>query len=236
GHSETVSHINPDFGPDLTAGVTEIAYNFQGIFATNGGVSHLNQITETEKVRIREALNLWASELGIQFRETADEGITFAFGDNSELNAASGIFPQNVGILNASVRVDPAFDVPAMVFDRSATLGTDYGEDLTRKAVAGIGLLIGLERASDLSASTIMAMNSGFLNASVDVLGDNEPVFPGNTDVLHGQFVHRPDSVDIDLYRFEVDLDDPTQTGTLTAETFAERLADSSLLDTSLTL
>ena len=236
GHTETVSHVNPDFGPDLTAGVTEIAYNFQGIFATNGGVSHLNQITEKEKVRIREALNLWASELGIQFRETADEGITFAFGDDNELNAAGGIFPQSVGVLNASVRVDPAFAVPAMVFDRSATLGTDYGEDLTRKAVAGIGLLIGLERASDLSASTIMAMNPGFLNASISVLGDNEPVFPGNTDVLHGQFVHRPDSVDIDLYRFEVDLDDPTQTGILTAETFAERLADSSLLDTSLTL
>ncbi|HBV63757.1 MAG TPA: peptidase, partial [Rhodopirellula sp.] len=236
GHSETVSHINAGFGPDLIAGVTEVAYNFQGIFATDGGVSHLNQITETEKVRIREALNLWASELGIQFRETADEGITFAFGDNSELNAASGIGPQNVGVLNATLRIDPAFDVSAMVFDRSATLGTDYGEDLTRKAVAGIGLLIGLERASDLSASTIMAMNGGFLNASINTLGDNEPVFPGNTDVLHGQFVHRPDSVDIDLYRFEVDLDDPTQTGTLTAETFAERLADSSLLDTSLTL
>ncbi len=236
GHSETVSHINPSFGPDLTAGVTEVAYNFQGIFATNGSESHLNQITETEKVRIREALNLWASEIGIQFRETADEGITFAFGDNSELNAAGGIFPQSVGVLNASVRVDPAFAVSAMVFDRSATLSADYGEDLTRKAVAGIGLLIGLERASDLSASTIMAMNSGFLNASIDVLGDNEPVFPGNTDVLHGQFVHRPDSIDIDLYRFEVDLDDPTQTGTLTAETFAERLPDSSLLDTSLTL
>jgi hypothetical protein len=236
GHSETASHINPDFGPDLTAGVTEIAYNFQGIFATVADVSYLNQITETEKVRIREALNLWASELGIQFRETADEGITFAFGDNSKLDAASGILPQSVGVLNASVRVDPAFAVPAMVFDRSTAFGTDYGEDLTRKAVAGIGLLIGLERASDLSASTIMAMNSGFLNASINVLGDNEPVFPGNTDVLHGQFVHRPDSVDIDLYRFEVDLDDPTQTGTLTAETFAERLADSSLLDTSLTL
>ncbi|OUX51604.1 MAG: hypothetical protein CBE43_02735, partial [Rhodopirellula sp. TMED283] len=236
GHSETVSHINADFGPDLIAGVTEVAYNFQGIFATDGGLSHLNQITETEKVRIREALNLWASELGIQFRETADEGITFAFGDNSELNAASGIDPQNIGVLNATLRIDPTFDVSAMVFDRSATIGTDYGEDLTRKAVAGIGLLIGLERASDLSASTIMAMNVGFLNASINVLGDNEPVFPGNTDVLHGQFVHRPDSVDIDLYRFEVDLDDPTQTGTLTAETFAERLADSSLLDTSLTL
>jgi hypothetical protein len=236
GHSETANHINSDFGPDLTAGVTEIAYNFQGIFATVGATSHLNQITETEKVRIREALNLWASEIGVQFRETADEGITFAFGDNTVLGLENGISPQAFGILDASVRIDPLYDVPAMVFDRSASLGTDYGEDLTRKAVAGIGLLLGLERASDLSASTIMSMSSGFLNASIDVLSDNEPVFPGNTDVLHGQYVHRPDSIDIDLYRFEVDLDDPTQTGTLTAESFAERLADSSLLDTSLTL
>ena len=236
GHSETATHINPAFGPDLNPGVTDIEYNFQGIFATVGATSHLNQITELEKVRIREALNLWASKIGVQFRETADQGITFAFGDNTALGTESGIPPEPFAVLDATVRIDPAFDVSAMVFDRSAPLDTNYGEDLTRKAVAGIGLLLGLERSSDLSPSTIMSMNAGFLNADINSLSDNEPVFPGNTDVLHGQFVHRTDSIDIDLYRFEVDLDDPTQTGTLTAESFAERLADSSLLDTSLTL
>ena len=236
GHSQTVNHINAAFGPDFNPGITEVSYNFQGIFQQNGPISHLNQITETEKVRIREALNLWSSKVGVQFRETADQGITFAFGDSGVLAADAGILPSPLGVLNASLRIDPTFAVSAMVFDRSTAFGTDYGEDLTRKAVAGIGLLIGLERSSDLSASTIMAMNGGFLNASIDVLSGNEPVFPGNIDVLHGQYVHRPDSIDIDLYRFEVDLDDPTQVGTLTAETFAERLPDSSLLDTSLTL
>ena len=236
GHSKTASHINAAFGPDFNLGITEVSYNFQGIFQQIGPISHLNQITETEKVRIREALNLWSSKVGVQFRETADQGITFAFGDTGVLAADAGIFPSQLGVLNASLRIDPAFAVSAMVFDRSTAFGTDYGEDLTRKAVAGIGLLIGLERSSDLSASTIMAMNGGFLNASIDVLSGNEPVFPASTDVLHGQYVHRPDSIDIDLYRFEVDLDDPTQVGTLTAETFAERLPDSSLLDTSLTL
>ena len=181
-------------------------------------------------------MNLWASKIGVQFRETADQGITFAFGDNTALGTESGIPPEPFAVLDATVRIDPAFAVSAMVFDRSAPLDTNYGEDLTRKAVAGIGLLLGLERSSDLSPSTIMSMNAGFLNADINSLSDNEPVFPGNTDVLHGQFVHRTDSIDIDLYRFEVDLDDPTQTGTLTAESFAERLADSSLLDTSLTL
>ncbi len=41
---------------------------------------------------------------------------------------------------------------------------------------------------------------------------------------------------DVDLYRFEVDLGDEDQLGKLTAETFAERLADASSLDTTLTL
>ncbi len=53
---------------------------------------------------------------------------------------------------------------------------------------------------------------------------------------MHGNYIHRSDSIDVDLYRFEVDLADADRVGTLTAETFAERLADSSLLDTTLTL
>ena len=236
GHSPTRNHINPAFGPDLTDGVTEVPYNFQGIFEQVGGVSHLNQITAVEKERIREALNLWASQIGVQFRETADQGITFAFGDTLVLQDVGLVQAESVPVLNASVRIDPAFASSAMVFDRSTTFGTDYGEDLTRKAVGGIGLLLGLEQASELSPSTIMSFNAGFLNANINSLTDNEPVFPGNIDVLHGQYVHRPDSVDIDLYRFQVDLDDPNQRGTLTAESFAERLSDSSLLDTSLTL
>ena len=236
GHSPTFSHINPRFGPDLTDGVTEIPYNFQGIFEQVGSLSHLNQITVVQKERIREALNLWASKIGVQFRETADQGITFAFGDYSVLGDVGPIRANTVGRLNARMRIDPSFAASAMVFDRSAEFGTDYGEDLTRKAVGGIGLLLGLEQSSDLSPATIMSFNGGFLNSNINVLTDNEPVFPGNVDVLHGQYVHRTDSVDIDLYRFQVDLDDPNQVGTLTAESFAERLADSSLLDTSLTL
>ncbi len=236
GHSPTRSHINPAFGPDLTDGVTEVPYNFQGVFQQVGDVSHLNQITAVEKERIREALNLWASKIGVQFRETSDQGITFAFGDTAVLQDVGPIVSVSESDLDASLRIDPAFIDSAMVFDRSTTFRTDYGEDLTRKAVAGIGLLLGLEESSELSPQTIMSFNQFFLNAGIDNLTDNEPVFPSNTDVLHGQYLHRTDSVDIDLYQFEVDLDDPTQRGTLTAETFAERLADSSLLDTSLTL
>ncbi|MGB7329055.1 MAG: tandem-95 repeat protein [Rubripirellula sp.] len=86
-----------------------------------------------------------------------------------------------------------------------------------------------------------MSLSSTFLNATINSLNENtlkgdEPSFPGNYDILHGQYLHRPDSVDVDLYRFVIDLGDDDRVGTLTAETFAERLADSSSLDTSLQL
>ncbi len=58
-----------------------------------------------------------------------------------------------------------------------------------------------------------------------------ERIFPGDAAILHGQHLYRPEAIDIDLYRFEL----PTP-GLFTAETIAERLNDSSLLDTTLTL
>ncbi|NND99399.1 MAG: peptidase, partial [Pirellulaceae bacterium] len=237
GHTSEVQHINAAFGADTLNGVTEIAYNFKRFFDTDTfGNSFQNQITARQKTRIREALGLWAAEIGVQFRETQQDGITFALGDTANLQDRVGIPATNVFQLDASVRVDPAFAESALVFSNQEVFGTAYGEDFTRKAVAGIGLLLGLNQAADLSPPTIMSFNTGYLERTIDGLSDLEPVFPNNVDVLHGQYVHRPDSNDIDLYRFEVDLNDADKQGLLTAETFAERLADSSLLDTTLTL
>ncbi len=74
--------INANFGVDSKAGVTEIPFNFKSVFETVSGVAQLNQMSDLFKVRIREALSLWANYIGVQFRETADQGITFAVGDN----------------------------------------------------------------------------------------------------------------------------------------------------------
>ncbi|WP_345683058.1 tandem-95 repeat protein [Novipirellula caenicola] len=234
-----LQHINDNFGPDTQNGITEIAYNFSPIFDTSPtGVPFQNQITERQKTRIREALGLWASEIGVQFRETADSGITFALGDVSNLQA--GALPDtsvvSQSVLNARVRIDPTFTESALVFSNQVTFNTAYGEDFLRKATAGIGLILGLEQTPDLPSQTLMSLNSTYLNNSINSRPDEEPVFPGNFDVLHGQYVHRPDSIDVDLYRFQVDLDDVDRLGQLTVETFAERLPDSSLLDTTLTL
>ena len=251
GHTSEVDHINPLFGADqpsttdafgniVPLSITEIAYNFNEIFDTDfQGNEFLNQITERQKTRIREVLNLWSSKIGVQFRETQDEGITFALGDRANLQDRS-VPAVSAADLDAQVRIDPTFNDSAVVFSNQENFGTAYGESFTRKSAAAVGLLLGLAEANDLPSQTLLAFFPSFLNAtgaqSIDNISDLEPVFPSNFDVLHGQFLHRPDSIDVDLYRFEVDLDDADKVGTLTAETFSERLPDSSLLDTTLTL
>ncbi|WP_197171062.1 tandem-95 repeat protein [Novipirellula aureliae] len=230
-----LEHINANFGADATDGITEISYNFNDIFDTNAaGASFLNQIREVHKSRIREALSLWSAKIGVQFRETQDQGITFAIGNRNNLQPVAGTEIYSQSAISATVRIDPTFADSAIVLTDQTD--TAYGEGFFRNVAAGIGLLLGLETTPDLPAQTLMSLSSSFLNASINTLGDLEPVFPGNFDVLHGQYLYNPDSVDLDLYRFVIDLDDANKVGTLTAETFAERLADSSMLDTTLTL
>ncbi len=250
-----LQHISDQFGADTTNGVTDIAYNFAGIFDTDAqGRDFLNQITSRQKDRIREALGLWSRKIGVQFRETANEGITFALGNINSLQTRAGIDPIPQPELNARLRIDPTFANSAMVFSNQVAYGLNYGEDFLRKAMAGIGLILGLETTPDLPIQTLMALNPQFLNDTIDhtdplppfldfqnilpaqaSLRDLEPSFPGNFDIVHGNYLHRSDSIDVDLFRFEVDLDQ-NRVGTLTAETFAERLPNSSLLDTTLTL
>ncbi|WP_145101591.1 tandem-95 repeat protein [Rosistilla carotiformis] len=237
-------HVNDNFGADVTPGITTIPYNFRSDYGIDdNGTSRVNSISERQKERIREALDMWASELGVQFFETDNQGFTFATGDLSVLgnDPTTGVPLSGGNVFLQStfgVRVDPAIATTGagtnatLVMDSFVEWEDLYGEDYFRTAIAGIGFLLGLEQASDLPSSTLMNLDSNFL-ANDSTL---EPVFPGNYDILHGQYVWRPESGDIDLYRFEIDLDDPNKLAVVTAETFAERLGNSSLLDTSLTL
>ena len=268
--------INARFGPDVTDGITEIEYNFQGIFSGGVGTgfpAQLNNITEIQKRRVREAVSLWSQYVGVQFRETKDSGITFAVGTRGNLLSATGSELREIDVLDADLRIDPTYGESAMVFSSEADFRLNYGEDFFRKAMTGIGFLLGLEQNDEATSQTLMSLDPTFLNGTIDPLAfvspvdpfvsaittyqqtinpaidsqmiedpvpnsleGPEPVFPGNQDILHGSLIHRQDSVDVDLFRFEVSLSEGRDFGTLTVESFAERLADSSLLDTSLTL
>jgi hypothetical protein len=282
-------HINPAFGPDVQDGVTTILYNFRQVYGFDGqGKPLSNLITEKQKTRVREAVEMWAKHLGIQFLETAGEGLTFVTGDpraldpndpsvlNHALSPGPGSSFSNYGFI---VRVDPAYANGMIVLDSAVQWNSDYGGDWFQRVMVGLGAMLGLQRANDLPVTNLMAFDStepfvnssgdsfaniyfanrsdrsastgstfvsfsgdGFDSAPTSLFGNRapEPIFPGNADILHGQFIHRPDSNDIDLYRFTIDLGDQQRDekriGLLTAESFAERLPNSSELDTILSL
>jgi hypothetical protein len=241
-------HVNPLFGADRVAGVTTILYNFRRDYGFDANGDPLsNAITENQKQRVRESVELWGRYLGVQFLETADQGLTFVTGDVAALNPADSAVVDESGA-GFRVRVDPTCQNGMLIVAPNALWSDDYGREWFQRAMVGLGFMLGLERANDLPVTNLMAFDAtdpfqGGLDNFFSPLPNNtppEPIFPGNADILHGQYVYRPDSNDIDLYRFTVDLQDQSldepKTGVLTLETFAERLPNSSLLDTVLSL
>jgi hypothetical protein len=225
------AHINPAFGPDQFAGITTIPYNFRldyGFDAQGNPVS--NSITETQKQRVREAIELWANYLGVQFLETENLGLTFVTGDTAALNTADSNVVNEAG-RGFRLRWDPTFENGMLILSNLRQWNDEFGANLFREVMIGMGYMLGLARANDLPGSNLMAYQTG---------GLTETIFPGIADIIHGQYIHRPDSNDIDLYRFVVQLDDQDadepRKGLFTAETFAERLPNSSLLNTVLSL
>jgi hypothetical protein len=224
-------HLNQAFadkGRDGTPGVTTITYNFR----EDLGSGFTNVVTDQQRMRAREAFQLWGEYLGVQFLESAGDGLTIATADMNVLSAA-GVnvldFPSN----NFRVRVDPNFGNGLLVMDSTIQWNDDYGEDWFLNTMVGIGSMLGLELANDLPVTNLMARYTSsfrFLNVP-----DPEPYFPGNADIIHGQHLYRTDGVDVDLYRFTIDAASGRE-GLFTAETFAERLPNASLLDTVLTL
>jgi VCBS repeat-containing protein len=207
-------HISYAFGVDTTTGVRTIKYNFRSDYGRDPtGNTLANVITDAQRQRVREAFELWARYLGVQFLETANEGLTMATGDLRALNTAA---PDVRLVSSGVVRVDPNYVNSLMVLDTNNAWTDTFGDTYFRSAMQSIGFMLGL-------------------GSSPELPGANESIFPNDNDVLHGQLLHRPDSNDIDLYRFTVDLS-PGKTGVFTAETFAERQADSSLLDSTLRL
>ncbi|MCL4201298.1 MAG: pre-peptidase C-terminal domain-containing protein [Pirellulaceae bacterium] len=217
---------------DSSNGITTLYYNFRPDYGTDPEGNPLtNLITNEQKQRAREAFEIWGRSLGVQFVETATQGFTIATGD---LRAISPTY--------ASVRGDGvaiAFDVqPLMndlrlVLDASENWYSGFGptDSLARlswfeSAMQGIGSLLGLGDTSDLPPGTWAGSD-----AALGFGQTPEPIYPGDHDIVHGQYLYRPEGQDVDLYRFEI-----TQTGVFSAETNAQRRAEASLLDTYLKL
>ena len=208
----TDKHILGD-AVDSLDGVSTVYYNFKAEYAE--GFS--NAITETQKQRAREIFELYSHYLGVQFIETPTPldvpeltEFTVVTGDVRAIRSDATADPDLLLGLAGDI---PGFGLTAVVNGR-ATWDDGFGESWFQEAMRQIGSLLGLGSALDLPPGTIMGGDPRLTFGL-----EPEPVFPGDHDIVHGQHLHRPDSVDIDLYSFTLD-----QPGELTAEIFAQRL------------
>lgn len=225
---------------DRTPGITTIPYNFREIYGRNpvNNQPFRNAISEEQKERVREALEIYGSLLGVQFVETFDQGIVIASGD---LRALGGV-SQRGGVLGlaGSNNYDGR---PTVVLDNAEDWSDVFGvSPQTPEVVAKpsffeivtreIGNLLGLGNSFDLPPVTVQGEEPSLGQSSTGVPFDRfDNIIPGDHDILHGQHLYRPDSKDIDVYRFQVN-----EFGRFTAETFAERRTVASHLDTVISL
>ncbi|MFV2065422.1 MAG: hypothetical protein ACC645_00470, partial [Pirellulales bacterium] len=215
---------------DNDPSIRVIDYNFQDIYGQDiqGNDLH-NTITENQKQRTREIVELFSRYTGLEFRETPSSGITVVTGDMRAINESTPVGPgapfgkagrTNVGLLAAIVDSNE--------IDHGSS---EYGGKWFRTAFQMIGHTLGLGNAYDLP-SIMGDLEANTVPGGVGLSGRPiEPVFPGDQDLVHVNRLHRPDSTDVDVFKFEL-----VESGFFSAETIAERRDRSSLLNTALLL
>ncbi|MGL6227137.1 MAG: GEVED domain-containing protein [Thermoguttaceae bacterium] len=245
------------YNRDVYDGPSIIYYNFQYILGSvldskgnPTSAKYYNNITETQKNLARQALDMYSRYLGIQFIETADQGFTIAMGDMAWLGPGRDVegvdshkyvFDDGtwryklIGEYDPSLLMsdyDPSTFSSSIVLDQNYTWGPDvYGGNWFQTVVRGIGFGIGLGYAADLMPGTDMRF--GVIPVQ-DGNGYNmytEKVYPGLEDLIHGQYLFRPDSIDVDMYKFQLE-----KGGTFSAEILAERANAASQLDATIAL
>ena len=221
--------------PFAPNGIRTIAYNFQSLYGVDQSQPPndlFNAITEEQKDRAREVFELFSLYSGVQFVEAANIAEAQAMG--AEFNDILTIVTGDLRALDPGVPTG-AGGVEGLSGDDSDTGGVglvaimDAGENFTpqdnqfggkwfRIAMNEIGRLLGLNEALDLNAVLGSGANGGLGTEPTNPLSV-EPVFPGDNDIVHLRRLFRRDSIDIDMYKFNV-----AEAGLVTIETLAERL------------
>lgn len=223
---------------DSLDGTSVLYYNFQGNLGIFSNTNLLNAITEQQKERVREIFSLYEEYLGVRFVESENLGMTIAVGDMRavvpfedvvgsgdagviELNGPGSTYYE-AGTLINNGQLATVLDIQDFA---NSTL-SEFAGPFQRAAMQAVGRLLGLGLADEVAPLTVQSFDSAFAPGV-----GTEIVLPGDADIVHGQYLYRPDSRDVDLYQFMLPVD-----GQVSIETFAERMGQVSLLDSQIRL
>jgi hypothetical protein len=211
--------------PAPRGGVTTLDYSFPAQYGFDPlGNTLLNAITENQKQRAREIFEMYGQALGLTFVETDAAGLKIVTGD---MRAIAPTIPIGLGGVLGAAQFGGNVGMGIMdLQDFQNAEDDEYGGRWFDTAFHEIGHLLGYGHTDGLPPFTVMNsdLNLGFGQTI-------ESRFPGDHDVSHGQYMYGVRTGDLDLYEIDI-----TEEGTLDIETFAERLADVSLLDTAVSV
>lgn len=208
--------ISPQLHVGQTPGTGDLApikYNFKQDVGTVLGAPATNSISTNpaQMQRVREVLSYYSHFLGVEFVETDEEGWTIATSDIRVVNP--DVLPNVVrGLAGTNLAGDSL-----VVMSNSFEWGdNEAGGDFFITAMHGIGTLLGLGDTYELPALGVQGTGVALQDTT-----SGEGVFPGDSDILLGQYLHPPVGNDIDIYRFAL-----PRAGQLNLETFAQRKTD----------
>jgi len=214
--------------PGTTPTIPTVTYNFPTTYGDTPGNTGLTNLISPEQEQLaREIFQLYSKYLGVQFQELSDESLGAA-----NIGVVTGVVQavtQTLPSLEPGVAgLLPGSTTSGLAVMNEGVFATEsqYGGPWFQTAMNEIGQLLGLGANYEGPPGTVMGSGP---NENQPLGGDG--VFPGNADILHGQYLFQPQSNSIDLYKFTV-----TTPGEVTAETIAQRLPNASQLNTVLTL
>ncbi len=214
GHREIQreSHIDSSgTTPTLPQPTRVVEYYFpssMGVDAAGG--SYQNFITETEKQIVRDIFEIYASKSGFAFIE--NQGVGSLMIGKGNLQALDPTIGPNDGV--AGLGGPSGVVINGSLYNQA---DRSFGDGFTVVMFHEIGHALGLGHSYD--------------QPSVQGTGVPDEVLPGDVDIIHLQRIVPPNSTDIDMYSFTLD-----RSGQFSAETFAERLASPSQLNSVLSL